>query len=90
MGSLKIGRGTEEGVQVGPLVDGEQRNKVAGLAEDALGKGAKALVEAGEADGRGYFYEPTVVSDVPEDAELRRRSSVPWPRCSPWAPRRRP
>ena len=72
MGSLKMGRGTEEGVEVGPLVDGEQRGKVAGLVKDALGKGAKALVGAGEMDGRGYFYEPTVLSDVPEDADLRR------------------
>jgi succinate-semialdehyde dehydrogenase/glutarate-semialdehyde dehydrogenase len=72
MGALKVGRGTEEGVEVGPLVDGEQRDKVAGLVEDALGRGAKALVGAGEVDRRGYFYEPTVLSEVPEDAELRR------------------
>ena len=72
MGALTVGRGTEQGFQVGPLVDGEQRGKVADLVEDALGKGAKALVGAGEVDGRGYFYEPTVLTDVPEDAELRR------------------
>ena len=71
MGSLKVGRGTEEGVQVGPLVDEEQRDKVAGLVDDALGKGAKALVGAGKVDDRGYFYEPTVLSEVPENADLR-------------------
>jgi succinate-semialdehyde dehydrogenase/glutarate-semialdehyde dehydrogenase len=44
MGALKVGRGTEEGVQVGPLIDEKQREKVSGLVEDALGRGAEALV----------------------------------------------
>lgn len=72
MGALKVGRGTEEGVQVGPLIDEKQREKVSGLVEDALGRGAKALVGGGRVDGRGYFYEPTVLSGVPEDAEMRQ------------------
>lgn len=72
MSALKVGRGTEEGVQVGPLIDDDQRGKVSDLVEDALSKGAKALVGAGKMDGRGYFYEPTVLGDVPEDADLRQ------------------
>ena len=44
MGELKIGRGTEEDVKVGPLIDDDQRSKVAELVDDAVGKGAKALV----------------------------------------------
>ena len=72
MGSLKIGRGSEEGTQVGPLIDGTQRDKVAELVADAVGKGAKVLV-GGETDGdRGYFYKPTVITDVPDSAELLR------------------
>jgi succinate-semialdehyde dehydrogenase/glutarate-semialdehyde dehydrogenase len=70
MGSLKIGRGTEEGVGVGPLIDGEQRQKVSELVEDALGKGARALVGAEKIEGSGYFYRPTVLDDVPPDATL--------------------
>jgi succinate-semialdehyde dehydrogenase/glutarate-semialdehyde dehydrogenase len=70
MGALKIGRGTEDGVDVGPLVDDKQRSKVAELVEDAVGKGARALVGGHERDGRGYFFEPTVLADVPEDANL--------------------
>jgi succinate-semialdehyde dehydrogenase/glutarate-semialdehyde dehydrogenase len=70
MGSLKVGRGTEEGVKVGPLIDADQREKVAELVEDALGKGAKAVVGGGALDGRGYFYEPTVLGDVTPDARL--------------------
>jgi succinate-semialdehyde dehydrogenase/glutarate-semialdehyde dehydrogenase len=70
MGAMKVGRGTEEGVEVGPLIDDDQRGKVAELVEDALGKGAKAVVGGHSLDGRGYFYEPTVLGDVPQDARL--------------------
>ena len=72
MGSMKVARGTEEGAQVGPLIDEKQRTKVSELVDDALGKGARALLGAGRVDGRGYFYEPTVLSEVPEEADLRR------------------
>jgi succinate-semialdehyde dehydrogenase/glutarate-semialdehyde dehydrogenase len=70
MGSLKVGRGTEEDVKVGPLIDADQREKVSELVEDAVGKGAKAIVGGGALDGRGYFYEPTVLADVTPDARL--------------------
>jgi succinate-semialdehyde dehydrogenase / glutarate-semialdehyde dehydrogenase len=70
MGSLKIGRGTEDGVQVGPLIDDGQRSKVADLVEDAIGRGAKAVVGGHARDGAGYFYDPTVLTDVPDDAKL--------------------
>jgi succinate-semialdehyde dehydrogenase/glutarate-semialdehyde dehydrogenase len=70
MEAMRVGRGTEEGVEVGPLIDGTQREKVQGLVEDALGKGAKALVGAEKVDGPGYFYRPTVLDDVPQDATL--------------------
>jgi succinate-semialdehyde dehydrogenase/glutarate-semialdehyde dehydrogenase len=68
MGSLKLGRGTEEGVDVGPLIDESQRSKVAELVEDATTKGAKALVGGSKVDGAGYFFEPTVLADVSPDA----------------------
>ena len=70
MGELKIGRGTEEDVKVGPLIDDDQRSKVAELVDDAVGKGAKALVGGTAVDGAGYFYEPTVLGDVSPDARL--------------------
>jgi succinate-semialdehyde dehydrogenase/glutarate-semialdehyde dehydrogenase len=72
MKELRLGRGTEAGVDVGPLIDGTQREKVQGLVEDAERKGAKVLVGGQAADGRGYFYEPTVLASVPKDAELLR------------------
>jgi len=72
MGAMKVGRGTEEGVQVGPLIDEDQRSKVAHLVQDALDKSARALCGGRAVDGPGYFYEPTVLVDVPPDAELLR------------------
>jgi succinate-semialdehyde dehydrogenase/glutarate-semialdehyde dehydrogenase len=72
MEALKIGRGSEEGTQVGPLIDDDQRSKVDELVNDALGKGAKALVGAEKMEGSGYFYRPTVLGDVPEEANLRQ------------------
>ncbi len=70
MGKLRVGRGTENGVDVGPLIDSDQRGKVAELVDDAAGKGAKVLVGGTKADGAGYFYEPTVLGDVPPEARL--------------------
>ena len=70
IGALKIGRGTEEGVDVGPLVDAAQRDKVAELVGDAVGRGAKVLVGGSAGQGPGYFFEPTVLGDVPKDAKL--------------------
>src|SRR5215213_6912622 len=70
LGEMKVGRGTEEDVKVGPLIDDNQRGKVAELVEDATGKGAQVLVGGRELDGAGYFYEPTVLGGVSGDARL--------------------
>src|SRR3954447_15584969 len=70
MGGLKIGRGTEDGVKVGPLIDEPSREKVEELVEDARGKGANVLVGGQAQDGAGYFYEPTVLGDVSPDARM--------------------
>jgi succinate-semialdehyde dehydrogenase/glutarate-semialdehyde dehydrogenase len=70
MGALKVGRGTDDGVQVGPLIDGDQRGKVQELVDDALGKGATTIVGGRPLDGSGYFYEPTVLGEVSPDARM--------------------
>jgi len=70
MGSLKVGRGTEEGVQVGPLIDDVQRGKVEELVEDARSKGASVVVGGERSDGAGYFYKPTVLGDIPDGARV--------------------
>ena len=70
MGALKVGRGTEEDVDVGPLIDEDQREKVSELVSDAVDKGAKCLVGGKAIDGAGYFYEPTVLTDIPDGARV--------------------
>jgi succinate-semialdehyde dehydrogenase/glutarate-semialdehyde dehydrogenase len=70
LGAMKVGRGTEDDVKVGPLIDGTQRGKVAELVDDATGKGAQVLVGGRARDGAGYFYEPTVLGGVSPDARL--------------------
>jgi len=72
MGSLKVGRGTEEGVEVGPLIDEAQREKVSDLVTDAVQRGARVLVGGERTGERGYFYRPTVLGDVTPDARLLR------------------
>jgi succinate-semialdehyde dehydrogenase / glutarate-semialdehyde dehydrogenase len=70
MGQMKVGRGTEEDSEVGPLIDDDQRTIVADLVEDATSKGASVAVGGSRVDGAGYFFEPTVLTDVPDDAKL--------------------
>jgi succinate-semialdehyde dehydrogenase/glutarate-semialdehyde dehydrogenase len=72
LGAMKVGRGTEDGVEVGPLIDATQRDKVAELVEDAVDKGAKVLAGGERVGDRGYFFAPTVLADVGEGAALLR------------------
>jgi len=72
MGALTLGRGTEDGVDVGPLVDEKSRDKVSALVDDAVAKGARVVVGGSAREGAGWFYEPTVLTDVPETADLAR------------------
>jgi succinate-semialdehyde dehydrogenase/glutarate-semialdehyde dehydrogenase len=70
MSQLRVGRGTDEGVQVGPLVEAKQRDKVRDLVDDALEKGASAVCGGKAQEGPGYFYPPTVLADVPQNARM--------------------
>lgn len=70
MGNLVIGRGTAPGVEVGPLIDKAQRDKVHELVTDAVDRGAEVLTGGGLVTGPGYFYQPTVLGGVPEQARV--------------------
>jgi succinate-semialdehyde dehydrogenase / glutarate-semialdehyde dehydrogenase len=72
MGALVIGRGVDDGVEVGPLIDAAGREKVSTLVADAVEKGARVLSGGDAIDGPGYFYRPTVLADVPRDARMQR------------------
>ncbi|MCB0913065.1 MAG: NAD-dependent succinate-semialdehyde dehydrogenase [Propionibacteriaceae bacterium] len=65
-----VGRGTEDGVEVGPLIDERSRDKVHGLVTDAVARGAKVVTGGCAVDGPGWFYCPTVLADVPADATV--------------------
>jgi succinate-semialdehyde dehydrogenase / glutarate-semialdehyde dehydrogenase len=70
LSEMKVGRGTEPDVKVGPLIDGTQRDKVAELVEDARSKGAEVVLGGTKRDGAGYFFDPTVLAEVKPGARL--------------------
>ncbi|HZZ49474.1 MAG TPA: NAD-dependent succinate-semialdehyde dehydrogenase [Pseudonocardia sp.] len=70
MSQMKVGPGTQDGVQVGPLIDEAGRSKVQTLVEDAVSRGADVLTGGTTPDGRGYFYPPTVLSGVSTDSSM--------------------
>ncbi|KZM75829.1 NAD-dependent succinate-semialdehyde dehydrogenase [Nocardia terpenica] len=72
MKALKIGPGYLEGSQVGPLISEKQRATVADLVADAVAKGAVVTTGGTPLLGEGYFFEPTVLADVPADARILR------------------
>jgi len=70
MATLPVGRGTEPGVAVGPLIDASALRKVETLVADAVDRGATVLTGGSAPAGDGYFYPPTVLTGVPRDAEM--------------------
>ncbi len=72
MSALRMGNGLDDGVALGPLVNAETRDKVAHFVDDARAKGARLLVGGQRPNSVGYFYPATVLTDVPDNAELLR------------------
>lgn len=70
MRALKVGRGTETTVDVGPLIDADAVAKVSALVADARVRGATIRLGGQRLDMPGYFYPPTVLTDVPDDADM--------------------
>jgi aminobutyraldehyde dehydrogenase len=72
--SIKVGRQTEEGVEMGPLISQEQRERVAGFIERAKATKHVEITAGGKAGkGGGFFYEPTVVAGARQTDEIVRR-----------------
>ena len=67
-GRAAVGKGTKKGVDVGPLINAKARDGVDELVDDAVAKGATVLTGGGPRPGRGWFYQPTVLADVPPTA----------------------
>jgi succinate-semialdehyde dehydrogenase/glutarate-semialdehyde dehydrogenase len=70
MSAVRVGNGLDEGVQMGPMVSERRRVTVHKLIQEATGRGARVVLGGQPAEGRGYFFPPTVVTDVPADAAL--------------------
>jgi succinate-semialdehyde dehydrogenase/glutarate-semialdehyde dehydrogenase len=68
MGALTVGKGTKKGVDVGPLITAQARDGVHELVTDAVGRGAQVLTGGEPLPGRGWFYSPTVLAEVPVDS----------------------
>jgi succinate-semialdehyde dehydrogenase/glutarate-semialdehyde dehydrogenase len=70
MAELKVGPGLDEGVDVGPLVNASTRDKVEHLVNDAVAGGARVVTGGKRPPGRGFFYEPTVITDIDPQSEI--------------------
>lgn len=68
--ALRIGPATDPASQVGPMINERSRERVEAMLADATGLGAKVRVGGGRPEGAGYFFQPTVLTDVPEDARI--------------------
>ena len=70
--AMRIGHGVEEGVQIGPLIDGKAVEKTRELVTDAVERGARVLTGGAKIDGPGTFFAPTVVTDVAAGSAILR------------------
>ncbi len=68
--ALKVGNGLEEGVQMGPLANDRRLDAIEGFVADAVEKGAKLQTGGRRIGNEGYFFEPTVMTDVPKNARI--------------------
>lgn len=65
-----VGNGLEAGVKMGPLAHSRRPEAVGALVEEAMGAGAKLLAGGARLAGEGFFFQPTVLGDVPETARI--------------------
>jgi succinate-semialdehyde dehydrogenase/glutarate-semialdehyde dehydrogenase len=72
MSRLTVGKGTRKDVTVGPLIDAKAVAKVTELLEDAVAKGARVVTGGEPQRGAGYFFQPTVLADVPVSARIHK------------------
>jgi succinate-semialdehyde dehydrogenase / glutarate-semialdehyde dehydrogenase len=70
MSAIKVGDGLDDGVEMGPMVSERRRSGIHRLVTDAIGQGARAVLGGEPTPGPGFFYPPTVLTDVPADAAL--------------------
>jgi succinate-semialdehyde dehydrogenase/glutarate-semialdehyde dehydrogenase len=67
-----IGRGTEPGVTIGPLIDDKAVDKAQALVKDAVARGAELVTGGSRIDRPGTFFEPTVITEVAPGSDILR------------------
>ena len=67
---ITVGNGLDENNRMGPMIHSRRRDAVEELIQDAINHGAKLHTGGKRLDGPGYFFEPTVISDVNNDARI--------------------
>lgn len=72
MEALKVGNGLEDGVDIGPLVEEKALDNVAELVDEAVSAGAHVVTGGKRVEGDGFFYEPTVLTNIPADVAINR------------------
>ena len=72
MGAMRVGRGQDDGVEVGPLIDEDAVESIGRLVDAAVAEGAEVTGRAAVPEGTGYFYPPTVLLGVPHESDLAR------------------
>jgi succinate-semialdehyde dehydrogenase/glutarate-semialdehyde dehydrogenase len=72
MAALRVGPGTEESTEVGPLVNDEAVDKVEALVHDAVTAGATVVTGGGRPQREGCYYQPTVLTGVPPGSAILR------------------
>lgn len=70
LSELRVGRGTEDGVDVGPLINAKQRDSVERLVSDAVDRGARVVTGGTRTGDAGYFFEPTVLGEVALESRI--------------------
>jgi 1-pyrroline dehydrogenase len=71
--TLVMGSPTDEATELGPLISADQRERVEGFVDRAVGAGARVVTGGGAGDGPGFYYRPSVVVDVAQDSEIAQR-----------------
>ena len=71
--SLSVGSPTDPGTELGPVISAEQRERVSGFVDRAKAGGATIVTGGAATQGAGFFYEPSVVTDVAQDSEIIQR-----------------
>jgi succinate-semialdehyde dehydrogenase/glutarate-semialdehyde dehydrogenase len=73
MGAMRVGPGIDRSNQVGPMINERSRDDIAGLVQSAVDEGAEVATGGKVPEGKGFFYAPTVLSNVSPDADILDR-----------------